>query len=73
MPKYHKQTISVESLGKIEDLVVSALKNSDKALTLAEIADSVGQPGKKVFKALRKLFEKGLIDSETQRYKLSTK
>jgi DNA-binding IclR family transcriptional regulator len=40
-------------------------------LTLAEIAEKTGQPGKKVFKELRSLFEKGLIDTEGRKYSLA--
>jgi DNA-binding IclR family transcriptional regulator len=57
-------------MGKLEEVVVTALKNSDKALTLAEIAQKIGQPEKKVFKELRSLFEKGIIDTESRRYGL---
>jgi len=58
-------------MGKLEEVVVSALKSSDKALTLAEIAEKIEQPEKKVFKELRSLFEKGLIETENRHYKLS--
>jgi DNA-binding IclR family transcriptional regulator len=57
-------------MGKLEEVVVTALKNSDKALTLAEIAQKIGQPEKKVFKELRSLFEKGIIDTESRLYRL---
>lgn len=57
-------------MGKLEDLIVSTLENSDEGLTLAEIAERVGQPEKKVFKALRKLFQKDIVDSENRRYNL---
>jgi DNA-binding IclR family transcriptional regulator len=57
-------------MGKLEEVVVTALKNSDKALTLAEIAQKIGQPEKKVFKELRSLFEKGVIDTESRLYRL---
>ena len=60
-------------MGKLEDLVVSTLEGSDEGLTLAEIAERIGQSEKKVFKALRKLFNKGIIDSENRRYKLSNR
>ena len=60
-------------MGKLEDLVVSTLESSDEGLTLAEIAERIGQSEKKVFKALRKLFNKGIIDSENRRYKLSNR
>jgi predicted transcriptional regulator len=58
-------------MGKLEDLVVSTLEGSNEGLTLDEIAERIGQSEKKVFKALRKLFSKGIVDSENRRYKLS--
>jgi DNA-binding IclR family transcriptional regulator len=58
-------------MGKPEDDVVATLKSSGKALTLAEIAERMGIPEKKVYKALRKLFENGLIDTENRRYSLA--
>jgi predicted transcriptional regulator len=58
-------------MGKLEEVVISALKSSGKALTLTEIAEKIGQPEKKVFKELRSLFQKGLIDTENRQYKLS--
>jgi predicted transcriptional regulator len=58
-------------MGKLEEIVVAALKNCEKALTLKEIADKIGQPEKKVYKELRSLFEKGLIDTENRHYRLS--
>ena len=60
-------------MGKLEDLVVSMLESSDEALTLAEIAEKIGQSEKKVFKALRKLFEKDMVESENRRYRLSNR
>jgi sugar-specific transcriptional regulator TrmB len=39
-------------------------------LTLVEIAEKTGQPAKKVYKELRSLFEKGIIDTENRRYRL---
>jgi predicted transcriptional regulator len=57
-------------MGKLEEAVVSALKSCDKPLTLVEIAEKIGAPEKKVYKELRSLFEKGLIDSENRRYRL---
>jgi predicted transcriptional regulator len=56
---------------KLEDRVISTLEGCNEGLTLAEIAQRIGESEKKVFKALRKLFEKGIIDSENRRYKLS--
>lgn len=58
-------------MGKLEEVVVSALKNSSEGLTLAEIAEKIGESEKKVFRELRSLFQKGLIDTESRRYKLS--
>jgi DNA-binding IclR family transcriptional regulator len=58
-------------MGKLEEAVVSALKNSGEGLTLAEIAEKVGESEKKVFRELRSLFEKGVIDTGNRRYKLS--
>ncbi len=60
-------------MGKLENLIVSTLQSSDEGLTLVEIAERVGQSEKKVFKALRKLFEKDAISSENRRYKLSNR
>jgi len=58
-------------MGKLENLIVSTLGSSDEGLTLAEIAEKVGQSEKKVYQALRKLFKKNIIDSENRSYKLS--
>lgn len=60
-------------MAKLENLIVSTLEGFDKGLTLAEIAERTGQSEKKVFRALRKLFEKGIIDSENRRYRLSNR
>lgn len=58
-------------MGKLENLIVSTLESSEEGLTLSEIAGRVEQSEKKVFKSLRKLFEKGKINSENRRYKLA--
>jgi DNA-binding IclR family transcriptional regulator len=58
-------------MGKPENSVVSILEDSDEGLTLSEVAERVGQSEKKTFKILRKLFQKGVIDSENHRYKLA--
>ena len=60
-------------MGKVEDQIVSLLKNSDKSLTIAEIASQIGKPSKTVFKSLRKLFEEGKVDCDikTHRYTLA--
>lgn len=57
-------------MGKLEEVVVSALKDSNQPLTLVEIAEKTGQPEKKVFRELRSLFEKGIITTENRRYRL---
>lgn len=60
-------------MGKLEDLIVSTLESSDEGLTLVEIAGRVGQSEKKVFKVLRKLFQKGIVDPKDRRYSLSNR
>jgi predicted transcriptional regulator len=59
-------------LNKTDELVIAALKEG-RELTLQEIADKTGESSKKIFKSLRKLFENELIDTQTRRYRLSTK
>lgn len=59
------------NLNKIDQLVVETLKNSDKDLTLAEIAEKIGAPEKKVFQSLRKLFENEIVDCENRRYRIA--
>jgi len=60
-------------MGKLEDLIVSTLESSDEGLTLVEIAERIGQSEKKVFKVLRKLFRKGIVDPKDRRYSLSNR
>ena len=57
-------------LNKVDELVVSALKTSEKGLTLKEIAERTGQTEKKIFKILRKLFENELIECENHQYRI---
>jgi DNA-binding Lrp family transcriptional regulator len=57
-------------LNKTDELVVSALKNAGKGLTLNELAEATGETSKKVFKSLRKLFDNEIIDSENRQYRL---
>ncbi len=59
-------------LNKTDQLVMNALKES-KELTLQEIADKTGETPKKIFRALRKLFENELIETNARKYKLSGK
>lgn len=57
-------------LNKVDELVVSTLKTSEKGLTLQEIAERTGQTNKKIFKVLRKLFENELIECENHQYRI---
>jgi len=61
------------NLNKIDTIIIETLKNSDKDLTLAEIAEKTGIPEKKVFTSLRKLFENEIVDCENRRYRLAKK
>jgi uncharacterized membrane protein len=58
-------------LNKIDELVVSTLENSGNELTLAELAEKTGESEKKVFKSLRKLFEKEMVECKNRQYKLT--
>ena len=60
-------------MGKVEEQVISVLKNSGKPLSLTEIAEQIGKSPKAVFKSLRKLFEEGKIDGDvrTRKYALA--
>jgi len=57
-------------LNKVDELVVSTLKSAGRGLTLAEIAEKTGETEKKVYKALRKLFENEMVDCQNRQYKL---
>ena len=57
-------------LNKVDELVVSTLKNSEKGLTLKEIAEKTGQTEKKIFRVLRKLFQNEMIECENHMYRL---
>jgi predicted transcriptional regulator len=63
--------IGMVKLNKVDELVVSTLKNVNSGLTLAEIAEKTGESEKKVFKALRKLFENEMVNCQNRRYKLT--
>ena len=58
-------------LNRVDGLVVSTLKSSAEGLTLAEIAEKIGEPEKKVFRSLRKLFENDMVDCQDRKYVLS--
>lgn len=64
--------VAVAKLNKVDEVVVSTLKNAGKGLTLKEIAEKSGETEKKVFKSLRKLFENEVINCENHQYRLST-
>jgi DNA-binding Lrp family transcriptional regulator len=56
---------------KIHRQIIKILKENS-SLTLDEISEKLGIAKKNVFKALRKLFEEGLIETEkAKHYKLS--
>ncbi len=59
-------------LNKVDEAVITALKPIGKELTLQELEAATGQPGKKVFKSLRKLFECEMVNSAARKYKLLT-
>lgn len=65
------EVVAVVTLNKLDEQVIATLKNSDKELTLAEIAQKIGESEKKVFKSLRKLFENEMVDCQNRRYKLA--
>ena len=54
-------------MAKLDEDVFALLKNSPP-MTLTEIAEKLGKPEKAVFRALRKLFEKELIDCVNRKY-----
>lgn len=58
-------------MSKLEEKIIELLSKS-KPLTLAEIAERLNKKPNVVFKALRKLFEKGIIgcDIKTRKYYL---
>ena len=58
-------------LNKTDKLVVETLENGE--LTLQEIANQTGEKPKKIFKSLRKLFEKEMVDTKARKYKLIKK
>ncbi len=60
-------------LNKTDEAVVKTLKAEGKdGLSLQEIADKSGQPSKKVFKSLKKLFEHEMVDTRARKYTLLT-
>jgi DNA-binding IclR family transcriptional regulator len=58
----------VDRLAKLDKPVLELLRSSPQPLTLAEIAQKLGEPEKKVYKALRHLFENGQIETKGRQY-----
>jgi len=58
-------------LNKLDEQIISTLKNANEGLTLIQIAEKIGESEKKVFKSLRKLFENEIIDCQNRQYKLT--
>ena len=56
-------------LNKVDEQVLAALK-AGKELSLQELTEKTGEPSKKVFRSLRKLFEHELITTNARKYKL---
>ena len=57
-------------LNKTDKLILEALKSESKELTLQEIAEKIGEPSKKTFKSLRKLFQNEFIDAKARKYSI---
>jgi predicted transcriptional regulator len=60
-------------LNKTDEKVVATLKAEGKELTLQELTDKTGEPSKKIFKSLKKLFEHEIISTQARKYKLTGK
>jgi DNA-binding Lrp family transcriptional regulator len=57
-------------LNKTDEKVVATLQADGKDLSLQELADKTGEPSKKVFKSLKKLFENEIVSTQARKYKL---
>jgi DNA-binding Lrp family transcriptional regulator len=57
-------------LNKVDEQVVAALQQDKPGLGLDALAEKTGQPTKKVFRSLKKLFENEIIDSQARKYRL---
>ena len=57
-------------LNKVDEKVVATLQAENKELSLQELTDKTGEPCKKVFRSLKKLFENGIISTQARKYKL---
>lgn len=60
-------------LNKVDEKVFQTLKTEGKELTLQELTDKTGEPTKKVFKSLKKFFEKEIIETKARKYSLTGK
>ena len=60
-------------LNKIDELVIKTMKTEGTELTLQELTDKTGEPTKKIFKTLKKLFEHEMIETKGRQYKLTGK
>jgi hypothetical protein len=57
-------------LNKTDEKVVATLQAEAKELSLQELTDKTGEPSKKVFKSLKKLFENEIVSTQARKYKL---
>ncbi len=58
-------------VAKLDDEIVSLMKEAGAPMTLKEIAAKVEKPEKTVFKALRRLFEKEKVSCVNRQYSLT--
>jgi hypothetical protein len=73
-PYKDKQTSPVVSMGKlnkVDEKVVATLQAENKELSLQELTDKTGEPSKKIFKSLKKLFENEIVSTMARKYKLT--
>jgi DNA-binding transcriptional regulator GbsR (MarR family) len=57
-------------LNKTDEKVVATLQAEAKELSLQELTEKTGEPSKKVFKSLKKLFENEIVSTQARKYKL---
>jgi predicted transcriptional regulator len=58
-------------LNKVDEKVVASLQAESKELTLQELVEKSGEPSKKVFRSLKKLFENEIVTTQARKYKLT--
>jgi len=61
----------VIEVAKLDNEIISLLKESGAPMTLKEIAAKIGKPEKTVYRALKRLFEKEKISSVNRQYSLT--